>query len=135
MRTERETSVGHKVFLGQPPVELEPFTGVGRLEGRVVPGAIGRRARIDWARERGEVAGPQSSAVKNPGGSVRIGPRGYRVWIDQDSLAGRAWADCLGEPVGSFHLRLDRLTGTLLNATNLVELAGYDGTSGALIEI
>lgn len=30
---------------------------------------------------------------------------------------------------------LSRLTGTLLNAADLVELAGYDGTYGALIEI
>lgn len=33
----------------QPPVELEPFAGIGCVEGRVVPGAIGRGAGVDGA--------------------------------------------------------------------------------------
>lgn len=35
--------------MGQPPVELESFAGIGRVEGRVVPGTIGRRAGVDRA--------------------------------------------------------------------------------------
>jgi hypothetical protein len=46
---QRGTHVGDKVFMGQTPVELEPFAGIGRVAGRVVPGAIGRRAGVDRA--------------------------------------------------------------------------------------
>lgn len=51
------------------------------------------------------------------------------LWLDEHGQI--AWENRL-DP---FTSDLDRLTGTLLNATNLVELAGYDGTRGALIEI
>ncbi|PKY05238.1 hypothetical protein P168DRAFT_252492, partial [Aspergillus campestris IBT 28561] len=50
------------------------------------------------------------------------------LWLDEHGQI--AWENRL-DP---FTSELDRLTGSLLNATSLVELAGYDGTRGALIE-
>lgn len=50
------------------------------------------------------------------------------LWLDEHGQI--AWENRL-DP---FTSTLSRLTGCLLNATSLVELAGYDGTRGALIE-
>ncbi|KAL4997572.1 hypothetical protein BDV10DRAFT_91881 [Aspergillus recurvatus] len=50
------------------------------------------------------------------------------LWLDEHGQI--AWENRL-DP---FTSALSRLTGCLLNATSLVELAGYDGTRGALIE-
>lgn len=47
--TQRGTHVGDKVCMGQTPVELELFASIGRVEGRVIPGAIGRCAGVDRA--------------------------------------------------------------------------------------
>ncbi|GLI81500.1 hypothetical protein PoHVEF18_009881 [Penicillium ochrochloron] len=50
------------------------------------------------------------------------------LWLDEHGQI--AWENRL-DP---FTSTLSRLTGCLLNATSLVELAGYDGSGGALIE-
>jgi len=50
------------------------------------------------------------------------------LWLDEHGKI--AWENRL-DP---FTSTLSRLTGCLLNATHLVELAGYDGARGALIE-
>lgn len=49
------------------------------------------------------------------------------LWLDEHGQI--AWENRL-DP---FTSSLDQLTGALLNATSLVELAGYDGTRGARI--
>ena len=51
------------------------------------------------------------------------------IWLDEHGQI--AWENQLDPCTCD----LGRLTGALLNATDLVELAGYDGTYGALIEI
>ena len=51
------------------------------------------------------------------------------LWLDEHGQI--AWENRLDPCTCD----LGRLTGALLNATDLVELAGYDGTYGALIEI
>ena len=46
---EGETHVGHKVLMGQSPVDLEPLARIGLVASSVIPGTICRRARVDRA--------------------------------------------------------------------------------------
>ncbi|KAL5044788.1 hypothetical protein BDW71DRAFT_208915 [Aspergillus fruticulosus] len=50
------------------------------------------------------------------------------LWLDEHGQV--AWENRLDPSTSA----LSRLTGSLLNATSLVEMTGYDGTCGALIE-
>ncbi|KAL4971188.1 hypothetical protein BDW66DRAFT_165990 [Aspergillus desertorum] len=50
------------------------------------------------------------------------------LWLDEHGQV--AWENRLDPSTSA----LSRLTGSLLNATSLVEMTGYDGTRGALIE-